>query len=501
MLKLVDIDAVRPSTYNPRKADPRRLDLIELSLRKLGFLLPIYADANGEILSGHQRHHVATRMGLKKVPVFFLPEMDLEKRKAINIAFNRGTNDLRHADTPKNMTEALAVLDIAKMVKKLKDVKDFTPCMTPEKISVAKLVKANEGRWITYSYNMAKAMYSDGIFQPIVVNANTLEVVNGIGRLQFLAERKEKFASVVMITPEQAEFSNTMLNLLSMDFDIHNRYEDLLRYNSFRRARRVRRELGLGFIFKVAPNTPANKFDVGGDAEKKLWKKTHGTYIVDFGAGHLHETNLLRSIGVDVVPFEPYRMGEGEEINKEESVALTRAFFAEIAKGKEFSSVFISSVLNSVPFKADREHIACIAAALCGVKTRLYALATGAAHTNLRQVKGYDSLNEDQSKRLTFLLDYEPNITIADFKEKPKVQKYHTPEEFYALFKQFFGKVQVGHALQSVQAVCAEPLPVDKKRLKAALEFEFDLPYPDGSRMGLVAEAKAAFSERLGIKL
>ena len=68
-MKLVDIDSVKPSTYNPRTADPRRLDIIELSLRKLGFLLPIYSSEDGEIISGHQRHHVAKRMGLKKIPV------------------------------------------------------------------------------------------------------------------------------------------------------------------------------------------------------------------------------------------------------------------------------------------------------------------------------------------------------------------------------------------------------------------------------------------------
>lgn len=70
-MKLIDIDKVQPSTYNPRTADPRRLDIIELSLRKLGFLLPIYASEDGEIISGHQRHHVAKRMGLKQIPVAY----------------------------------------------------------------------------------------------------------------------------------------------------------------------------------------------------------------------------------------------------------------------------------------------------------------------------------------------------------------------------------------------------------------------------------------------
>lgn len=48
-MKLVPIDSIRPSTYNPRQSDPRRLDLIELSLRKLGFIHPIFCDANGPL--------------------------------------------------------------------------------------------------------------------------------------------------------------------------------------------------------------------------------------------------------------------------------------------------------------------------------------------------------------------------------------------------------------------------------------------------------------------
>ena len=63
MIKLVPITDVKASEYNPRKNDEKRLALTEMSLRKLGFLLPIYADTSGEILSGHQRHLVATRMG------------------------------------------------------------------------------------------------------------------------------------------------------------------------------------------------------------------------------------------------------------------------------------------------------------------------------------------------------------------------------------------------------------------------------------------------------
>ena len=115
------LSAVNPSTYNPRTADPKRLDLIELSLRKLGFIAPIYADANGEILSGHQRHFVATRMGLKNVPVFRIPAMELQKRKALNIVFNRATNDGDICQTPEKSKRELETLNLSELAKNIQE--------------------------------------------------------------------------------------------------------------------------------------------------------------------------------------------------------------------------------------------------------------------------------------------------------------------------------------------------------------------------------------------
>src|SRR5687767_12272672 len=115
------VGAVRASTYNPRAVDPARLDLIELSLRKLGFLIPVYADPSGEVISGHQRLTVAERMGLELVPVETTRPMDLAERKGVNIACNRGTNDLRSKDTPTTLTEALGRIDLDALAAELPD--------------------------------------------------------------------------------------------------------------------------------------------------------------------------------------------------------------------------------------------------------------------------------------------------------------------------------------------------------------------------------------------
>lgn len=203
MIKIEPISAVNPSTYNPRTADPKRLDLIELSLRKLGFIAPIYADANGEILSGHQRHFVATRMGLKNVPVFRIPAMELQKRKALNIVFNRATNDVDICQTPEKSKRELETLNLSELANSIPDKelesKEFFRCAYPCKVSVAKLCKINSGRWIQYAKSIARTLRKAGIIMPIVCTPDG-KVINGIGRLEMLAELKADACDVVYIS-------------------------------------------------------------------------------------------------------------------------------------------------------------------------------------------------------------------------------------------------------------------------------------------------------------
>ena len=50
-------------------------------------------------------------------------------------------------------------------------------------------------------------------------------------------------------------------------------------------------------------------------------------------------------------------MNEAEEIDKAESLRVVDEFLADVGDRKiPYNSVFISSVLNSVPFEEDRKH-------------------------------------------------------------------------------------------------------------------------------------------------
>ena len=198
-----------------------------------------------------------------------------------------------------------------------------------------------------------------------------------------------------------------------------------------------------------------------------------------------------------MTPFEPYHVDDKEQIDKAKSMSLAKEFLSDVSSGVEWDSIFVSSVLNSVPFLQDRKHVVKIISACCTQKTTVYAVASS------EKQEAFATMKKQYVSRLMLtkmLAGYEENVTLGDIQDKPKAQKYHTPRMFYDLFKTAFGTVSVDYdAGVNVKAIAKDPLPIDG--LRSAIEFEFNLPYPDGTRMGLVDEAVAAFEKRLKVKL
>lgn len=500
-MKLVSTSSIAPSDYNPRLADEARLRLVGLSLRKLGFVLPLIADEGGEIISGHQRHLVACRLGFEQVPALTVKLGSEAARRALNIVFNRGTNDALTTEMPSEMTARLQAVEVEKLAAALPDADDPFRCLSAVPVQVDEMARMARARYDAGMRNMARALYTRaGIMMPVIATKSG-RIVNGVGRVQYASERGMDTVPVVWIADGEADFAFAMLNLLSMDFDFGAKYADYLRYNSFRRARSTRKFLGTGFTLLVSPGKATKEFDIANPIHASAWKRAYGTSVCDFGAGHLHETELLRSAGVDVTPFEPYRIGEDGMIDKAASVEIARAFLDEVAAGKQFHSVFLSSVLNSIPFKADRERVIRICAALSGPRTRFFANAMAVTHENYTTAIGIEKLSKRRQEISGFDAGYEPGVILGEFMDKPKVQKYHTGSEFYELMKVGFRVAQCKAFGTYFSSVCAGALPPDPGLLGEALDFEFDLPYPDGSRMGLASEARAAFAQRLGITL
>lgn len=501
--ELTRVEDLEPAAYNPRTVDPDRLALVALSLRKLGFLLPIYATEAGEVLSGHQRLTAARTLGATHVPVVRLTHRALRDRQALNILFNRATNDIPSRRTgSRDLTARIDPAALQALADRHPNIpttsQEWAPCLHVREADPPTILRRNMDALSDHALGAARQLWGRGVRMPAVIT-DDWRVVNGIGRLQAAAERDEPWP-VVVIPAARADLAGALLNSLTMDFDL-TRFADVLRFNSFRRTIMGKAILGSGHAWLLGDAYSAKPAlaDLTDPAIRGRWVSIHGTRVVDFGAGTLTATRLMRAAGVQVTPFEPYRLTPGTmDLDIELSRATTREFLEAVARGDSWDTVFINAVLNSVPFRPDREHVVTVAHALTGPDTLLVASALSTL-ASFWQHAYRDGIS--RPNKTSFVADYEPGVVLAELTHRPKMQKVHTVTEFRSLFDPLFGEVDCKRRGTRVAAVCRAPRPVDPERLAAAIRFEFDLPYPDGERLVMVAEALEAFGERHKIPL
>ncbi len=199
---------------------------------------------------------------------------------------------------------------------------------------------------------------------------------------------------------------------------------------------------------------------------------------------------------MDCIDFEPYRIDfEGDkgspciDLSKKEA----RRFLDEIADGRVFSSIFLASVLNSVPFPKDRMAVLAIVHALSSKDTAVYGTCRDISDFNY-EYGGVRNANY-------FVFDSESGVRVGDIIKAPKVQKFHTQEEAEAMFTRLWKAIDYWPGGNVFYFKLSSPKGVNSKVLAQAIELEFNLPYEDNSRMDLVQHAKACFGKRLGLKL
>jgi hypothetical protein len=485
-IELVPIDSIKGAEYNPRSFDPKRFKLIKESLSKLGWLLPAYA-CNGVLLSGHQRTRAWKELGHKEIPVVHVEGLSPEDMRGLNILFNVATNDFRRMKLSEQISNEVPVIPNQKRVT--------YPCMNYRMEGV-------EGLWMKYGvsygdadgWQFTRSMLTKGVLIPLVISSDG-KIANGVKRLFAMAKAGIEQAPVVLTTMP-ARYIEHYLNKVSMDFDLKRTYSTQMRYGSFRRLRLKRDWLGHGFSawIRMQEFARCELFDhtIPENAEKL--RRRFGDTIIDFGAGHLHETNMLRSIGITVHAFEPYHVTNQDKPNLKSSRELTQKFLDEIGEGKKIDSVVISSVFNSVPFKEDREKILAICSSL---SDKVFICTRAERDPQFQNAIGRTYYSETQFSHANMIANYESNTILGEIiSGAPKAQKFYTLNELKELISKYYYNVIGFDSGGNVYVHGSSAKPVDKKKLREALEFEFNLPYPNDESLGMEKEAIKTFKSK-----
>jgi hypothetical protein len=94
----------------------------------------------------------------------------------------------------------------------------------------------------------------------------------------------------------------------------------------------------------------------------------------------------------------------------------------------------------------------------------------------------------------------DPNTTLGNDSRFFKVQKFYDIDELTKMLSVFWGKVEAKTVQHHVFAKCQYPRRSNSKLLREAIDLEFNMPYQDGSRMGLNVRAKEVFTKYLHLK-
>lgn len=493
LVRSVAVSSLVPDQSNPRKADPARLGLLRLSIAKLGFIQPVFADRKtGLLLSGHQRTTVAKELGKTTMPVCYL-DMEQKDIRGSNVLFNRATNDFAAFDTG---SKAQGRLDLATVIEAAEALPDFEGedwlALHAKEVPLARYLDGQAHRYDKKAVNLASTMAGMGIRIPIVVSKSG-QVVNGIYRAFASAESGEPTWPVIEVPEAMAEVALSFLNYLSMDFHVDEDFKALLRHSAYRRPQNNRGAVPKAMRFWAnGERTLPDKDSYSVDYWRKF-RDLHGATVLDFGSGLSKAAPFLRTKGVNALDFEPFLIppdAESQVPSPEYSRQKAREFLQSISDPRlKFDSIFLCSVLNSVPFLEDRLCVLAIVHALSTRATTVYGTC--------RDISDYNYEYGGIRNANYFTFDSEPGVRLGDVMRNPKIQKFHTQDEAKQMFTRFWKDVAFWPGGNVFYFRLRAPIGFSPKVIGQALEFEFNVPYADGSTMCLAAEAKAAFSKRL----
>lgn len=502
MIQSVPIEDLHPDEENPRKPDEVRLALLRLSLQKLGFILPVHANAHGLILSGHQRHTVAESLGYESLPAE-LHDLTERQQHGINLLFNRATNDFNAFSTGSTAKEALSLEDLVQQAEEFEDYVDTYGeewlAYDTEVSSIRGIAGGLSGQYDKKATHMARNLRRLGIQIPIVMTYSG-RVLNGVYRLFAAREHGDTEWPIVQIPDDYGDLATSFLNFLSMDYHVNEQFADLLRYSAYRRVSNLRGSVPKAMRFWA--NGKKAKLDRD-SYTKKYWttfRETHGNTLLDFGAGLCRAKPFLERKGFQVTEFEPYRFDPTTNAGKPDptySKRMAREFLQEISDGNPFSTIFLASVLNSIPFPEDRMAVLLIVHSLSSLDSGVYG--------SCRDIVDFDYEYGGIRNANYFVFDSEPGVRLGDSLTRPKVQKFHSQDEMQRLLRMLWNKVETYPAGNVFFFEARAPKRVNPEALRQALAVEFEnLPYADGTRMNLGREAIEAFNQRLaprGIRL
>lgn len=448
--RTVSIDDIKPANYNPRKISDKQFECLKNSILEMGFVIPILINsANNIIIAGHQRTKAAKALNFEKVPCIYVDNLV----QGDEIKFNQLHNGCESDKTADGIYSGKRDLGFCEA-----NPNDF-------KVTghVATVVKEICKLILKYGNTLCAVIAGD----KIVVGHNYIKAcqllnqsvnLSVIGADKYLQARKYLLDDYGVYSYESIERNTYVQGLAQLNRKIV-KTENIKRQN-----------------FSTLYSNHVIPYLQGKDKS-----------ILDFGCGKGAYISYL-SKKYDALGVEFYN-NNGYQINVTKGNAQIDKLIDHVENNGLFDVVVCDSVLNSVDsVEAEQAVVRC-----CNLFTTDRLFISGRpAETYTNKL----TLNTDRyvEKRFIEFLD-ENKFTALYRKGNWYFQHWHSKEDVEKLLTENRFKIikmtwcKYGDSWQ-VEAQKIEQLPLEI--YESAIDFEFNLPLPQGKRYGRNDEVKKA---------
>lgn len=434
----VSVDEIKGADYNPRKIADDKIDELAKSINDLGFILPILVNkSNNIIIAGHQRTKTARKIGIEKVPAFFINNMSISDEINFNQIHNGSEYKLIKPSEIKNGYEKEKYIEIE-----------------PDDLIV----------------------YKDYINMS-VVNSLCL-MINKYGNVFLSIACKNK----ILFQNEYA-YACKILNIKCNAYICSDeKFEKVKEYFSKQYGEyyydNIKKTTFVQGLAQLNRNTDKNsnkdrrRSILYEDFVFQFLKNNRIETILDFGCGKGAYINLLKKKGYKGIGVEFYN-------NNKKSIDVIKGnkqiddLINYLKKSNTFDLVICDSVLNSVDsMKAQLSVMDCL-----NLFSKDYCFISGITLNKAKQLNK-SSANRRVTSKLRF---FDKNNFTASFRNgKWYFQKYHDKKDVYELAEKSGFKVLEYQVVSgSFKALLIKNKQLSTQRYKEAINFEFNLPLPN----------------------
>jgi len=453
-----DITDIQGAEYNPRKITEQDLEALRESINRLGIVKPIIV-RNKTIVAGHQRTKSLRAIGVTRAPVYWLQQ---DTNIWDEVRFNQLHNgtELDFGDENIRVTSPLRI--------------GFN------EVSRDNLEANFNGQGAIIRRSICELVGRYGPWGACVASPSG-EVIHAAQYA--LAAAASGVPLYVYVVPEEStSFARAMLSRaygrFSYDGIERNTYIQSLAQppRPVNAAGKVK--LSRLYAFKVEP----------------LLAENPSLRVLDFGAGRGECARQMRARGFHVRDIELFRRANGNEINKAAVWRMISQTLGDIRQNGQFDMVVCQAVLNSID-SLDAE--AGVVGCCC-----LFCKPGGQLVINGRSLEHYQAVVATSQaaagtfKRPEFLDEHGFSSIYRD--GRWFFQKYYTIEQAVALIERFGFEIEYAEscpqAIKNYWVIVARKVrDLSADEYRKHIDFEFELPWPDGSRVGRSKQVREAF--------